>query len=131
MNITDIFAIESLGCLVYHGFSQKPLSRWCYMSGLKSAWELSLERSEKLVPELKNKKKITKQQKEKISDIRKEYKAKIADKDIMMQDKLKKLHDRIPPEEMKYAIEELRNEFVEEKKVLEEKMEKENESVRN
>ena len=67
------------------------------MSGLKSAWELSLERSEKLVPELKNKKKITKQQKEKISDIRKEYKAKIADKDVMMQDKLRKLHDRIPP----------------------------------
>ena len=32
------------------------------MSGLKSAWELSLERSEKLVPELKNKKKITKRQ---------------------------------------------------------------------
>ena len=26
------------------------------MSGLKSAWELSLEKSEKLVPELKNKK---------------------------------------------------------------------------
>ena len=35
------------------------------MSGLKSAWELSLERSEKLVPELKTKKKITKKQKEK------------------------------------------------------------------
>ena len=101
------------------------------MSGLKSAWELSLERSEKLVPELKNKKKITKQQKEKISDIRKEYKAKIADKDIMMQDKLRKLHDRIPPEEMKYATEELQKEFMEEKKALEEKMEKEIESVRN
>ena len=28
------------------------------MSGLKSAWELSLERSEKLVPELKNKKTV-------------------------------------------------------------------------
>ena len=101
------------------------------MSGLKSAWELSLERSEKLVPELKNKKKITKQQKEKISDIRKEYKAKIADKDVMMQDKLRKLHARIPPEEMKYAMEELQKEFVEEKKALEEKMEKEIESVRN
>tara|TARA_B100000953_G_scaffold174044_1_gene143402 strand:+ start:321 stop:626 length:306 start_codon:yes stop_codon:yes gene_type:complete len=101
------------------------------MSGLKSAWELSLERSEKLVPELKNKKKITKQQKEKISDIRKEYKAKIADKDVMMQDKLRKLHDRIPPEEVKCAMEELQNEFVEEKKALEEKMEKEIESVRN
>ena len=101
------------------------------MSGLKSAWELSLERSEKLVPELKNKKKITKRQKEKISDIRKEYKAKIADKDVMMQDKLRKLHDRIPPEEVKYVMEALQKEFVEEKKALEEKMEKEIESVRN
>ena len=101
------------------------------MSGLKSAWELSLERSEKLVPELKNKKKITKQQKEKISDIRKEYKAKIADKDVMMQDKLRKLDDRIPPEEMKYAMEELQKKFAEEKNALEEKMEKEIESVRN
>ena len=101
------------------------------MSGLKSAWELSLERSDELVPELKNKKKITKQQKEKISDIRKEYKAKIADKDVMMQDKLRKLDDRIPPEEMKYAMEELQKKFAEEKNALEEKMEKEIESVRN
>jgi len=35
------------------------------MSGLKSAWELSLERSEKLVPELKNKKKNYRRTKEK------------------------------------------------------------------
>ena len=75
------------------------------MSGLKSSWELSLERSEKLVPELKNKKKITSRQKEKISEIRKEYQAKIADKDIMMQDSVTKLQGRIPPEEIKYAME--------------------------
>ena len=101
------------------------------MSGLKSAWELSLERSEKLVPELKNKKKITKEQKEKISDIRKEYKAKIADKDVMLQDKLRKLHNRIPPDEIQYAIEELQKKFAEEKRAFEEEMEKEIESVRN
>jgi hypothetical protein len=101
------------------------------MSGLKSSWELSLERSEKLVPELKNKKKITKQQKEKINDIRREYQAKIADKDIMLQDKLKKLHDRIPPEEIQYATVELQKEFADEKKSFEEKMEKEIESIRN
>ena len=101
------------------------------MSGLKSAWELSLEKSEKLVPELKNKKKITKQQKERINDIRKEYIAKIADKDVMMQDKLGKLNDRIPPDEITYAMEALQKEFAEEKKILEEKMEKEIESVRN
>ena len=101
------------------------------MSGLKSAWELSLKKSEKLVPELKSKKKITKQQKERINDIRKEYIAKIADKDVMMQDKLGKLNDRIPPDEIKHAMEALQKEFAEEKKILEEKMEKEIESVRN
>ena len=101
------------------------------MSGLKSVRELSLERSEKLVPELKNKKKITKQQKERINDIRKEYIAKIADKDVMMQDKLGKFNDRIPPDEIKYAMEALQKEFAEEKKILEEKMEREIESVRN
>ena len=101
------------------------------MSGLKSSWELSLERSEKLVPELKNKKKITKQQKEKINDIRREYQAKIADKDVMMQDKLRKLHDRIPPEEIQYATVELQKEFADEKKAFEEKMEEEIESIRN
>ena len=101
------------------------------MSGLKSAWELSLERSEKLVPELKNKKKITKKKKAKISDIRNEYKAKIADKDVMLQDKLRKLHDRIPPDEIQHVMEELQREFAEEKKAFEEEMEKEIESVRN
>ena len=101
------------------------------MSGLKSSWELSLERSEKLVPELKNKKKITKQQKEKINDIRREYQAKIADKDVMMQDKLIKLHDRIPPDEIEYATVELQKEFADEKKAFEDKMEEEIESIRN
>ncbi len=37
------------------------------MSGLKSAWELSLERSEKLVPELKNKKKLPKNKRKKLA----------------------------------------------------------------
>ncbi len=101
------------------------------MSGLKSAWELSLERSEKLVPELKNKKEITEEQKKKIGDIRMEYKAKIADKDVMLQDKLRKLHDRIPLEEMQHATVELQKEFAEEKKAYEDKMEKEIESIRH
>ena len=101
------------------------------MSGLKSSWELSLERSEKLVPELKNKKKITNKQKELISGIRQEYKAKIADKDIMLQDKLKKLHDQIPPNEISIVVEQLQGEFSEQKKSLVDKMEQEIESARN
>ena len=101
------------------------------MSGLKSAWELSLERSEKLVPELKNKKEITEEQQKKISDIRMEYKAKIADTDVMLHHKLRKLHDRIPPEEMQHATAELQKEFAEEKNAYEDKMEKEIEFIRN
>ena len=101
------------------------------MSGLKSSWELSLEKSEKLVPELKNKKKVTDKQKQIISDIRQEYKAKIADKDIMLQDKLKKLHDQIPPNEIAIVAEQLQGEFSEQKKSLVDEMEQEIESARN
>jgi hypothetical protein len=101
------------------------------MSGLKSSWELSLERSEKLVPELKNKKKVTNKQKEIISGIRQEYKAKIADKDVMLQDKLKKLHDQIPPNEISIVAEQLQGEFSEQKKSLVDEMEQEIESARN
>ena len=101
------------------------------MSGLKSSWELSLEKSEKLVPELKNKKKVTDKQKQIISDIRQEYKAKIADKDIMLQDKLKKLHDQIPPNEISIVTEQLQVEFSEQKKSLVDEIEQEIESARN
>ncbi|MDP6476973.1 MAG: hypothetical protein QGG38_06230 [Nitrospinaceae bacterium] len=101
------------------------------MSGLKSAWELSLERSDELVPELKSNKKITKKQKDEIKEIRMEYKAKIADKDVMHQDKMSKLSNRVPPEEVQLAVEQLNKEFAEEKKALEEEMETKVESVRN
>ncbi len=77
------------------------------MSGLKSAWELSLEKSDKLVPELKGKKKLSERQKKEINEIRKEYKAKIADKDVMVQDRLNKLSQRTPPEEIESVAEEL------------------------
>ncbi|MDE0848797.1 MAG: hypothetical protein OSA44_08330, partial [Nitrospinaceae bacterium] len=68
------------------------------MSGLKSAWELSLERSNKLVPELKSQKKLTKKQKQKIAEVRNEYSAKIADLDVTSQDKIRKFSDGVPPE---------------------------------
>ena len=101
------------------------------MSGLKSAWELSLERSDDLVPELKSKKKLTKKQKEQIAEIRKEYAAKTADRDITMQDKVRKLPDRVPPEEIAEAKINLENQFRDEKTSLAKEMEKEIESIRN
>jgi hypothetical protein len=101
------------------------------MSGLKSSWELRLERSDKLVPELKTKKKLTKKQKEQIAEIRKEYAAQIADHDVTMQDKVRRLSDRVPPEEIAGAKMKLEAQFREDKKSLEEEMEKEIESIRN
>jgi len=101
------------------------------MSGLKSSWELSLERSDDLVPELKSKKKLTKKQKEQIAEIRKEYAAKIADIDVTIQDKIRKLPDRVPPEEILEAKNKLEIQFREEKASLNEEMEKEIESIRN
>ena len=101
------------------------------MSGLKSAWELSLERSDDLVPELKSKKKLTKKQKEQIAEIRKEYAAKTADRDITMQDKVRKLPDRVPPEEIAETKINLETQFRDEKASLAKEMEKEIESIRN
>ena len=101
------------------------------MSGLKSSWELSLKRSDDLVPELKSKKKLTKKQKEQIAEIRKEYAAKTADRDVTMQDKVRKLPDRVPPEEIAEAKINLENQFRDEKVSLAKEMEKEIESIRN
>jgi hypothetical protein len=101
------------------------------MSGLKSAWELSLERSNKLAPDLKSQKKLTKKQKQEIVGIRKEYTAKIADRDITSQDKIRKLPNRIHPEEIESHKVELEEQFRFDKKTLEEEMEKEVEAVRN
>ena len=101
------------------------------MSGLKSSWELSLERSDDLVPELKSKKKLTKKQKDQIAEIRKDFTAQIADRDVTMQDKVRKLSDRVPPEEVAGAKMKLEAQFRDDKQSLEEKMEKEIESIRN
>ena len=101
------------------------------MSGLKSSWELSLERSDDLVPELKSKKKLTKKQKDLIAEIRKDFTAQIADHDVTMQDKVRKLSDRVPPEEIADAKMKLEAQFRDEKQSLEEEMEKEIESIRN
>ena len=101
------------------------------MSGLKSSWELSLERSEDLVPELKSKKKLTKKKKDQIAEIRIDFTAQIADRDVTMQDKVRKLSDRLPPEEVADAKMKLESQFRDDKQSLEEEMEKEIESIRN
>ena len=100
------------------------------MSGLKSAWEISMEKSDKLVPEVKKRKKLTAAQKKQIAEIRKEFKAKIADKDITIQHKLNHLDERTPPELLETESEKLKQEFAEEKEQLEKEMETQIEAIR-
>ena len=100
------------------------------MSGLKSAWEISMEKSDKLVPEVKKQKKLTARQKEHIAEIRKEFKAKIADKDVTLQHKLNHLAERTRPEDLAIESEKLKQEFSEEKEQLEKEMEAQVEAIR-
>ncbi|MDH5762627.1 MAG: hypothetical protein OEZ51_06585 [Nitrospinota bacterium] len=100
------------------------------MSGLKSAWEISLEKSDKLVPEVKNQKKLTAKQKDQIAEIRRDFKAQIADKDVTLQHKLSRLIDRTPPEQLELESGKLKQEFVEEKEKLEKEMESQIEAIR-
>lgn len=100
------------------------------MAGLKSAWELSLEKSNKLVPELEQQKKLTGAQKKEIAAIRAEYKAKIADRDVSLQHKLNHLEDRVRPEALADEADKLSKEFHEEKERLEKEMEENIETVR-
>lgn len=101
------------------------------MSGLKSAWEISMEKSDKLVPEVKKQKKLTVKQKEQIAEVRKEFKAKIADKDVTLQHKLNHLAERTPPEQLAIESEQLKKDFVEEKEQLEKEMETQIEAIRS
>jgi exonuclease VII large subunit len=100
------------------------------MSGLKSAWEISMEKSDKLVPEVKKQKKLTARQKEHIAEIRKEFKAKIADKDVTLQHTLNRLAERTRPEDLEIETERLKQEFSEEKEQLEKEMEAQIEAIR-
>ena len=57
---------------------------------LKSAYELAMERLSKKDPELKEEK-LTDEMKREISDIRSEYEAKIAEREIMFKSKINDL----------------------------------------
>lgn len=100
------------------------------MSDLKSAWEISLQKSDKLNPELK-KKKLTQKQKTAIGEIRKEYQAKIADKDLTLQHQIKQLADKVSPQEVELGAEGAKRAFAEGKRLLEEEMERKVEEIRN
>ena len=99
------------------------------MSGLKREGELSLEKSNEMVPEFKKKKKLTDREKEAIAEIRTDIKAQIADHDVTFQHKLKHLEDRVRPESLAEEAERLKTEFLEVKERLEKEMEEKIDAV--
>ena len=76
---------------------------------LKSAYELALERmgSSSTEPTAT----LTEEQKAAIEEIRKEYRAKIAEREIMLQSDLRKLVERTPPEQLQAKREELKEHY--------------------
>ena len=100
------------------------------MSDLKNAWEIGMEKSDNMDPESKKRKKLTDKQKKAIAEVRMEFKAKTADKELTLQFKLEKLSDRTPPEELEMVAEKLKKELAQEKNELDKEMETRVEAIR-
>ncbi|MBI3089991.1 MAG: hypothetical protein HYY96_04940 [Candidatus Tectomicrobia bacterium] len=85
--------------------------------GMKSALELAMERARKLQGG-EDEGRLSDAQKQRIAELRKEYEAKIAEKEIMLASNLQKMRRRTPPEEIPTKAQELQREFQEAKAAL-------------
>jgi hypothetical protein len=94
--------------------------------GMKSALELALERTEHVRQTIRDEGlSLTDAQREQLAELEREYSAKIAEKDVMLQAEIRKLLTHYPPAEAGAVLEQLRNRFLDEKrKLMEEKEEK-------
>jgi hypothetical protein len=94
--------------------------------GMKSALELALERTDHVRKAIREEGlTLTGTQREQLAELEREYSAKIAEKDVMLQAEMRKLWMHYPPAEAGPVIEQLREKFIEEKrKLMEEKEEK-------
>ena len=91
--------------------------------GMKSALELALERTDHVRKAIHEEGlALTDGQRTQLAELEREYSAKIAEKDVMLQTELRKLLMHAPPAEARPVIEQLREQFIDEKrKLLEEK----------
>jgi len=89
---------------------------------MKSALELAMEKLNARKSE-ESAVALTDAQRQEISDLRKLYDAKIAEKEIMMQSDIRQLIQRRPPQEAMAAAQELREKFQQTKKALQEELE--------
>ena len=92
------------------------------MAGMKSALELAMEKLKARQSE-ESPVALTDAQRQEISDLRKQYDAKIAEKEIMMQSEIRQFVQRRPPQEAMAAAHELREKFQHTKKALQEELE--------
>ena len=67
------------------------------MAGMKSALELAMEKINAQQSQAETTVSLTDAQRQEISDLRKQYDAKIAEKDIMLQADIRQLMQRHPP----------------------------------
>jgi hypothetical protein len=93
------------------------------MAGMKSALELAMEKLNAQKSPADTTVSLTDVQRQEISDLRKQYDAKIAEKEIMLQADMRQLMQRRPPQEALAAAQELREKFQQTKKALQEELE--------
>ena len=101
------------------------------MAGMKSALELAMEKINAQKSQAETTVSLTDAQRQEISDLRKQYDAKIAEKDIMLQADIRQLLQRRPPQEALVAAQELREKFQQTKKALQEELEAKIATVRS
>jgi Spy/CpxP family protein refolding chaperone len=99
------------------------------MAGMKSAVELAMERLGKLQA-TEAATPLTDEQRQEIGDLRKQYEAKIAEKEIMMQAEMRQLVQRHPSHEAAAAAKEMQEKFHETKKALQQELEEKIAAVR-
>ena len=101
------------------------------MTGMKSALELAMEKINAQKSPADTTVSLTDVQRQEISDLRKQYDAKIAEKEIMLQADIRQLMQRRPPQEALAAAQELREKFQQTKKALQEELEAKIATVRS
>jgi hypothetical protein len=87
--------------------------------GMKSALELALERTDHVRQAIRDEGLVlTDDQRERLAEVEREYSAKIAEKDVMLQTEMRKLLMYYPPAEVAPMLEQLRERFIDEKRKL-------------
>lgn len=100
------------------------------MAEMKSAIELAMEKMGKLQSD-KDVGPLTDEQRQQISDLRKRYDARIAEKEIMIQAEIRSLVRNRPPQEVAARAHQLQEQFQETKKALQHEMEEKIAAVRS